>query len=260
MAEHRRVLITGADGLIGRVLRERLADAYELSFLTRRPAAFASHVGTIERMDEIADAFVGVDTVVHLAGESSVEAPWERVLSANVVGTYNVFEAARQAGARRVVFASSNHAIGMYEAEAAPAIYEIDDGRTYDALVPARPDSLYGASKVFGEALGRLYADRHGMEVICLRIGNVRDDDDPTNVDAGRPFEPLPALTREDARKRLRAVWLSHRDCAALVRAAIEADVPWAVVYGTSDNPRQMWDLSGARELLGYHPEDSAPS
>jgi nucleoside-diphosphate-sugar epimerase len=171
-----------------------------------------------------------------------------------------VFEAARRSGVRRVVYASSNHVIGMYEAESAPALYEIDDPRTFDALVPVRPDSLYGASKVFGEALGRLYADRHGMQVVCLRIGAVRDDDDPTNVEAGRPFEPLPELSREDARKRLRAVWLSHRDCAALVQAAIEADVSWAVVYGTSANPRTIWDLEGARELLGYHPRDAAPA
>lgn len=260
MAASRRVLITGADGTIGRVLREGLADDYRLSFLTRRPAAFPSHVGSIERLDEIEVAFTGVDTVIHLAGESSVDAPWERVLPANIIGAYNVFEAARRAGVRRVVFASSNHAIGMYEAVGVPAIYELDDPRTYDAAVPVRPDSLYGASKVFGEAIGRLYADRHGMEVICLRIGAVRDDDDPTHVQAGRPFEPLPPLTREEARKRFRAVWLSHRDCAALVRAAVEADVSWAVVYGTSDNPRQMWDLDGARELLGYRPSDSAPA
>ncbi len=260
MSDSRRVLITGADGTIGRILRERLAGTYRLSFLTRRPAAFASHVGSIERLDEIEGAFKGVDTVVHLAGESSVDAPWERVLPANIVGAYNVFEAARRAGVRRVVFASSNHAIGMYEAEGAPAIYELDDRRTYAADVPARPDSLYGASKVFGEALGRMYADRHAMEVICLRIGAVRADDDPTNAHAGRPFEPLPPLSLEDARRRLRAVWLSHRDCVALVQAAVEADVSWAVVYGTSDNPRQMWDLGGARELLGYRPSDSAPA
>jgi nucleoside-diphosphate-sugar epimerase len=256
----RRVLVTGGDGIIGSVVRRTLADAYELSFLTLRPASFASHVGNITRLASIRPAFRGVDAVVHLAGASSVDSPWEQVLANNVVGTYNVFEAARQAGVKRVVYASSNHTIGMYEAEGAPGIYDLDDGRAFDVSVPVRPDSLYGVSKVFGEALGRLYADRHQMDVICLRIGAVRESDDPTKAEAGRPFEPFPVLTTDQSRKRLRAVWLSHRDCAQLIQRALEAPVHWAVVYGISNNPRRFWDLRGARDLLGYEPMDSAPA
>jgi NAD+ dependent glucose-6-phosphate dehydrogenase len=260
MGRLRRVLVTGANGVIGGVVRGHLADSYELSYLTRRPAGFPSHVCDIRDLSSIRLAFEAMDAVVHLAGASSVNDPWDRVLADNIVGTHNVFEAARRAKVRRVVFASSNHAIGMYEADGAPDIYDLDDPRVYDASAPVRPDSLYGVSKLFGEAIGRLYADRHGMDVICLRIGAVRENDDPTNVQAGRPFEPLPVLTADESRQRLRAVWLSHRDCAQLIRRALDADVHWAVVYGISNNPRRLWDLAGARELLGYEPEDSAPA
>jgi len=108
--------------------------------------------------------------------------------------------------------------------------------------------------------LGRLYHDRHGLEVICLRIGGVRDDDDPTAMGAGQPFSPLPELTAEEARHRWRSVWLSHRDCAQLIERALTAPVDWAVVYGTSNNPRRLWDLEGARDALGFEPQDAAPT
>lgn len=260
MGRLRRVLVTGADGVIGGVVRRHLAERYELSYLTRRPAGYSSHVGDISDLPSIRPAFEGTDAVVHLAAASSVDDPWDRVLADNIVGTYNVFEAARRANVKRVVFASSNHTVGMYEVEGAPEIYDLDDRRVYDASVPVRADSPYGVSKIFGEALGRLYVDRHGMDVICLRIGAVRDNDDPTQVAAGRPFEPLPILTAKQSRGRLRAVWLSQRDCAQLIQRALDSNVHWAVVYGISNNPRQLWDLSGARELLGYEPEDSAPA
>lgn len=254
-----RVLVTGGDGVIGRVVRRTLADTYELSFVTRRRAPFASHVGNITSLASIQPAFERVDAVLHLAGASSVDTPWDRVLADNIVGTYNVFESARRAGVKRVVYASSNHTVGMYEAEGAPDIYDLRDPRVYDASTPLRPDSLYGVSKVFGEALGRLYADRYRMDVICLRIGAVRENDDPTKVEAGRPFEPFPVLTADQSRQRLRAVWLSHRDCAQLIQRALDAPVHWAVVYGVSNNPRRFWDLGAARDLLGFEPLDSAP-
>lgn len=255
----RRILITGTEGVIGRIVRQSLQGAYVIAALDRRSQGADSHGGDIRDLASIAPAFAGVDAVVHLAASSAVDTEWEDVLGDNIVGTYNVFEAAREAGVRRVVFASSNHVVGMYEAEAAPAVYALGDARTWDAETPVRPDSLYGVSKVFGEAMGRLYADRYGMDVICLRIGSVRADDDPTRGVAGRLFGPFPELTAEEARQRLRATWLSHRDCAQLIRRALEAPVHWAVVYGVSDNPRRIWDLEGARRLLGYEPLDAAP-
>ena len=155
-----------------------------------------------------------------------------------------------------MVFASSNHTVGMYELDGAPALYDLDDDRSYDHTAELRPDSLYGVSKVYGEALGRMYMERYGLRVFCLRIGAVRAHDDPTAPTA----KPLIDLDAEGLRNRLRAVWLSRRDCAELIARCLDVeDVSWAVVYGVSGNPRRFWDLDHARELLGWEPQDSAP-
>ena len=257
----RRVLVTGANGVIGTAVREYLGDRYELRSLTHRPVDFPSHVG------DIADfAAIGRPSMVSTRWcisppASQIESPWEDVLPNNLIGTYNVFEAARQAGVKTVVYASSNHAVGMYEVSGKPELYELDDPRVYDHTIELRPDSLYGVSKVYGEAMGRFYMEQHGLRVICLRIGAVRADDEPyspSNIGSPRPL--LEPLTPEQRRNRMRAMWMSRRDCAQLIQRSIEADdVPWAIVYGISNNPRQFWDLSHARTVLGFNPEDSAP-
>jgi NAD+ dependent glucose-6-phosphate dehydrogenase len=235
-------LLTGADGHVGSVIRTRLADAYEWRLLSRDPMDVPSFMGDIADYDAIRPAFDGVDAVVHMAAAAAVDSPWDEVLSANIIGTRNVFEAARDAGVPHVVFASSNHAIGGYERDGRPEIYEPNDARLYDENVELRPDSLYGVSKGFGELLGRFYSDTYGMRVICLRIGWVGESDEPPrDHPAGE------------------AIWLSPRDCAHLVDRALQTSVRWAVVYGISNNPRAFWDLTSARELLGYEPRDSAP-
>ncbi|MBA2294817.1 MAG: NAD(P)-dependent oxidoreductase [Actinobacteria bacterium] len=252
----RRVLVTGAEGTIGTAVREHLGDRYELVSLTLTQQDFPSHIGDIADLDAILPAFESVDSVVHLAGSAAIETPWEDVLRNNVVGTYNVFEAARRAGVARVVFASSNHAVGMYELDGAPGLYDLDDERSCDHTAEIRPDSLYGVSKACGEALGRFYSELHGLCVFCLRIGAVRANDDPTV-----PSEsPLLDLDAEGRRNRMRAVWLSRRDCAELIARCLEVDdVSWAIVYGVSGNPRRFWDLTHAQELLGWEPQDAAP-
>ena len=253
------VLITGAEGTIGTALRRHWGDRYALRALTRRPVDFPSHVGDIADLEAILPAFDGVDAVVHLAAAAAVESPWDAVLQSNIIGLRNVFEAARLNAVKTVVFASSNHAIGMYEEEAAPALYALDDPRVFDASVEVRPDSLYGVSKVFGEALGRYYSERYGMRVICVRIGSVLQDDDPCAPSVAHS-KGLLNLTPEQNYDRFRATWLSHRDCAQLLACCLDAnDVRWAIVYGISNNPRQFWDISQARELLGYQPQDAAP-
>jgi len=253
----RRILVTGAEGTIGAAVREHLAGRYELAALTLTPQEFPSHVGDISDLDAIQPAFENVDAVVHLAASPAIETPWDDVLGNNIVGTYNVFEASRRAGVSRVVFASSNHVIGMYELDGAPALYEPGDERSYDHTAEIRPDSLYGVSKAYGEALGRMYMERHGLRVFCLRIGAVRANDDP----AAPTANPLIDLDAEGRRNRLRAVWLSRRDCAELIARCLDVDdVSWAVVYGVSDNPRRFWDLNRARELLGWEPLDAAPA
>jgi nucleoside-diphosphate-sugar epimerase len=257
----KRVLVTGGAGLIGRVLIERLSDRYEFVVHTRRPFDGTSVVGDLSDFDAVhsivADA--GPHAIVHLAAAASVELPWSDVLTSNIVGTYNVFEAARINSVELVVFASSNHVIGGYEIEGGPDLYRIDDTRVYDEHSDLRPDSLYGASKAFGEALGRLYSDQHGVRVVCLRIGSVLRDDDPA-IAARSGSASWLGLTPDQLLARYQATWLSQRDCAELFACALESRLPWALAYGTSDNRRKIWDLTSARELLGFHPADGALS
>ena len=226
-----RILITGAAGEIGSVLRAGLAGNYPLlRLLDVRPCGKAGPgeeavVADIADLDAVTAAARGIDCVVHLAGVPR-EGLWDQILPRNVAGTYNVFEAARRAGVKRVIFASSNHTIGFYRV-----------GRPVDEFLPVRPDSRYGVSKVFGEAVGRLYADKHGLEVAALRIGSFR---------------------REPGDFRQLSTWISHRDMVQLVRRCIDAPrFHFIVLYGVSANTRSRWDNPHAA-LVGYAPQDDA--
>jgi nucleoside-diphosphate-sugar epimerase len=238
-----QVTVTGGDGLIGSILRDRLSDRFDTRFLTREDA-------DLEDLPALEAAFAGADAVVHLAANADNGATWDGLLRPNVIGVYHAFEAARRSGVRRVVYASSNHALGM-------AMW--DDERFADAAhpahvgtdVPVRPDSLYGATKVWGEAVGRLYAERHGLEVVCLRIGSVTEDDRPPGPDMPRHEPPHVA-------RRASGMWLSHRDCASLVEAALMADVRFAIVNGVSDNAGRWFSLDEGRQLLGWEPHAGA--
>ena len=228
----KRVLITGAAGAIGSVLHAAYRGKYRLRLTDIAPLGEAAEGEELVSAD-IADAAAcesmmqGVDCVVHLGGRA-VEDAWEVILPANIAGCYNVFEAARRAGVMRVIFASSNHAVGFHRRE-----------RFIDNTVQPRPDTRYGVSKVFGEALGRLYADKYGLSVACLRIGTFRNPDRPDN-----------------ARQLL--TWISHRDMVQLVRRCIDhPDYHFAVVYGVSNNLRSRWDNSNVK-FLGYRPQDDS--
>ena len=228
-----RILITGAAGQIGLALRRGLAGSYPLLRLGDRapqaPAVAGEEVLQFDLTDMAAveSAMKGIDCVVHLGGVS-VEDTWEKVLPANIEGCYNVFEAARRTGVKRVIFASSNHAIGFHRRE-----------RFIDNTVVPRPDTRYGVSKVFGEAVGRLFADKHGLSVACLRIGTFRNPDRPDN-----------------ARQLL--TWISHRDMVQLVRRCIDhPDYHFITVYGLSNNLRSRWDNTNVK-WLGYRPEDDS--
>lgn len=254
-----KVVLTGAAGVIGTAVRQHLGGKYEFISITHRPADFPSVVADIREIETIRPAFDGADAVVHLAASIDVTSPWEAVLNDNLIGTYNVYEAARQAGLQAVVFASSNHTVGGYELDGAPNIYQLDDPRVYDHHAEVRPDSLYGVSKVYGEALGRYFHETYGMRVYNLRIGSVLAGDNPI-ADSVRQSSGWLDLTDAQKYERLRSTWLSQRDCAALIGCCLEATtVPWATVYGISNNPRRFWDLEHARRLLGYAPQDSAP-
>lgn len=225
-----RVLITGAAGALGRVLRAHLAGRYPLLRLSdiapMDPAGPAEELVPADLADAAAvDRLLeGIQAVVHLGGHS-VEGSWEQVLPANIVGCINLFEAARKAGTERVLFASSNHAVGFHRRWPAT-----------DHTAPPRPDSRYGVSKAFGEILARYYCDKHGIRAFCMRIGSCR-------------AEPVD--------ERQLSTWQSYPDFCRLVEVGLRAWYRYAIVYGVSANTRSFWD-NRAAEALGYRPQDDA--
>lgn len=251
-----RVVVTGAGGLIGQVVINNLEESFETVPVTHRVAPFASKVVELSDLDETARAFEGAWAVVHLAAAADLDADWASVLRDNIIATYNVLEAARMNDVDRVVLASSHHVVGMYEEDWAPTFYEPADNRTITMDAPVRPDSLYAVSKLFAEDLGRYYHDRWGLSVVCLRLGVVREDDDPTS-DAVATSAAWLDLSTSSRYARAAAVWLSKRDAARLVRSALSAETTWSVVYGTSANERVLWDRAPARSL-GFQPLDGA--
>lgn len=223
-----RVLVTGASGGIGTHLRKLLKPIYQelvLSDIVEPKALLPdetfiqTNLNDLSAVESLCD---GIDGIVHLGGISG-EAPWESILNSNIVGCYNLFEAARRKGVQRIVFASSNHAVGFYPRS-----------ETIDTDVTLRPDSRYGVSKAFGEAIGAMYAYKHGLGVTCLRIGNVGP-------------EPLD--------ERRLAIWLSPEDLVQLIRIGLERpNLVFEVMYGISDNERTWFDNSHAKNL-GYAPD-----
>ena len=167
-----------------------------------------------------------------MAGDPNGSSSFEDILEANIRGVYTVYEASKQNGVHRVIFASTNHVIGYYEKNGLYTTTEMN----------ARPDSFYGASKAYGEDLGRYYSDAFGLSVICLRIGS---------------FQP-PEKVINRSIDRILSSWLSHRDTVQLVWRSIESDVQFGIYFGISGNTRAYWDLSNAREELGYDPEDNS--
>jgi uronate dehydrogenase len=225
------ILITGAAGDIGRRLRKLLKGTYPhiRSSDIRKPADLTADESFIAAdladYAQVEKIVAGVDGIVHLGG-FSVEGPWDTILNANIVGCYNLFEAAYRAGVKRVVFASSNHAVGFY-----PRTPHIG------VEVTVRPDSRYGVSKAFGEALGALYADKHGLRVTCLRIGNVGD----------APVD-----------ERRLSIWLKPEDLVQLVRIGFDhPEIRYEIFYGVSDNAASWWD-NGNAQRFGYHPQGRA--
>lgn len=215
------IAVTGAAGGIGTILARGLRRDLRLTDI--RPAPGCDFLD-LRDLAAVEAALAGVDAVIHL-GAIPTEAPFEDILEHNLRTTYNVLEAARRGGIRRVVFASSNHVTGMYARS-----------DLIGPEAPIRPDSYYGVSKAFGEALGRVYAEKWGVSVVCIRIGSCIE----------RPLD-----------MRHLSTWLSPNDAISLFTAAVDAPVEFSIVYGVSDNTRGWWDLASAR-ALGYEPRDNA--
>jgi uronate dehydrogenase len=226
-----RLLLTGAAGGLGKELRPRLRR--RCSLLRVSDIAAMAAAGEGEEVVQVpledragVDALVqGMDAIVHLGGIST-EQPFDAIVQANIIGTYNVYEAARRHGVRRIVFASSNHVTGFYRQD-----------EVIDATMPKRPDGYYGLSKAFGEDLARFYFDRYGIETVCLRIGS-----------------SFP----EPKDRRMLATWLSYDDLERLVVASLTAPVAGhSIVFGMSDNTTTWWDNTHARHI-GFRPQDSS--
>ncbi len=226
-----RILLTGAAGGLGRVLRPRLknrCDVLRVSDLDNLGAANAGEeVMPVALQDRAAvnQLLTGVDAVVHLGGIST-EKPFDDILQANIVGAYNLYEAARMHGTRRIVFASSNHVTGFYRQD-----------EVVDPAAPVRPDGYYGLSKAFGENLARFYYDRYGIETVAVRIGS-----------------SFP----EPKDRRMLATWMSYDDLERLVVSCLTSPVVgYSVIYGMSDNNHVWWDNTLAKHI-GYRPQDSS--
>lgn len=233
MADTKLVLITSAAGYIGTMLREGYRDRYTLRLTDIRPIK-SEEIMLADMGDFTAmlDVTRGVDTVVHLAAIPGDADFMTRLLPVNIVGTYSVFEAARQNGVKRIVYASTNHVI---------------DGYTKDLYVTAemaiRPDSMYAVSKSFGESLGCFYADRYGMSVVCVRIGSPLPEDHPALRTSRRPL----------------STWCSPRDLLQLIGLCIDVEgLKFEIVHGISGNIRRYWDIYHAQRILGYQPQDNA--
>jgi uronate dehydrogenase len=228
---HEKLLLTGAAGGLGKALRERLKANCSVLRLSDVQAFGAAAANEEVVLADLADSAAvhtmvqGVDAIVHLGGVS-VEGPFGPILQANILGAYNLYEAARKNGVKRIVFASSNHVTGFYRQD-----------QTINADHPPRPDGLYGLSKAFGEDLSRLYFDRYGIETACVRIGS---------------------SFAEPKDRRMLATWLSFDDLHRLITACLTTPVlGHSIVFGMSDNAVTWWDNSRARHI-GYVPKDSS--
>ena len=248
----KKILITGASGLIGTVLRNNLASYYELSGIDIRPVSdMPSVVADMTDLTAIEPEFQGIDVVIDLAGAAPMETSWDVVHRNNLTSTYNALEAARRGGVARVIFASSNHATGMYEKDhpysaIVAGRYEGLDPTSIPYIttrMPIRPDGPYGIGKAFGEASGRYYSDEYGLSVICIRIGTLNKESRPNN-------------------KRQCATLLSHSDLVQLISRCINApdDLRFTIFYGVSANKWRFWDIADSRETVGYEPKDDASS
>ena len=252
MEERKKILVTGLAGKIGGIIRKNLSDKYLISGLDLEAVnGHNTTLADLSDLESIKSAFEGIDTVVHLAADPNHQGGWETNLANNIVGTRNVYEAARIAGVKRIIFASSNHALGFYPLKDNPykQIYTGDFTsirqpiKVLDTTL-IRPDGYYGVSKAFGESLGSYFHDEYGISVICIRIGWVMEPDDPT-------FAPS-ALS----------LWMSHSDTSQVIDKCIDAPagVGYAIIYGMSKNTYGIWDMVPGRDIVGFHPTDDAGS
>ena len=268
-----RVLVTGAYGRCGTALIDHLHDQddYDFTYLNRsdRPddhsyGGYDTYVADVSDAEAIDPAFEGQDAVVHLAAYPGTDGSWGEILEANILGAHNALESARRHEVETFVFASTNHVMGMYEKELAPELYSLKHDLVLDHIDPVRPDSFYGASKSFGEDLGRYYVENYEYpkRFYALRICtvNMPDHDHPYgDAESGVESGKFERGSDEYERKvrRMKGMWQSRRDFAHEVDCCLQDDsVEFGIFNGVSDNQRRWFDLEHARTTIGYNPQD----
>jgi nucleoside-diphosphate-sugar epimerase len=238
-----RILITGSYGTIGRILAKGLSDTFDVYGLDiageQDERNYKVDISNYEELCKVFKKIGNIEFVIHLAADPRVGADWESILKNNIVGTRNLYECAREYGVTKVIFASSNHVTGAYEGFP-PTLHKQESPTKISTNDPVRPDSDYASSKIFGEAVARQYFELYGIKSICLRIGTVLGDDNPTR----------------DARDM--KIWLSHRDLVQLVTRSILSDIGFGVYYGVSNNKGKFVDISNAEVEIGYEPQDDS--
>lgn len=268
------VLVTGAYGRCGTAIIDHLHDdaEYEFTYLNRsdRPpdhqyGGFDTHVVDVADYDAMRPSFDDRNAVIHLAAYPRVNGSWTDIFEPNIVGMYNALEAASEAKVESFVFGSTNHVLGTYETEFAPAVYDSSHDLLLDHTDPVRPDSYYGTSKSFGEDLGRYYVENneYPRQFYSLRICSVRNTgyDHPFG-DAERGVEngdfERDSIEYERSVARMKAMWHSRRDFAHQIeRCLLDDDVSYGIFNGVSDNDRRWFSIQHAKEVLGYRPEDN---
>ncbi len=259
----KKVFITGGCGQCGLALVDLPYPKvfYDVQACPEALSEYDYIQGDLSDVDRLAAAMQGCQTVVHLAASSQVESTWQQVLENNILGTRNLLEASRSAGIERVIFASSNHVVGMVEIKHAPAIYELGYGLLVDEKTETCPDSDYGVSKQIGEDLGRYYALTGGPKFYALRIGTLTHEDTPfTLADRGVATGKWQrgSLEYQTKTKRNQALWLSKRDFVQLVTKLLHYSMQdFDIFNAISDNPRGWLDIRHAKNALGYLPQDN---
>lgn len=271
------ILLTGAFGRVGTAIIDHLEhkQSYNFTYLNRSDREqYDTFVADVSDREAIQPAFEEQDAVIHLAAYPYTDGTWEQIFKNNIIGMYNTLEAAKQAEVEAFIFGSTNHVVGMYEVENKPEIYYPEFNLVIDHTVPHRPDSYYGASKAFGEDLGRYYIENfdYPTQFYALRIASVRSEkydhpygDAERGIDYGDAEHRVDHGDSERGSKeynelvaRMKAMWQSRRDLAHQVECCLTDDtVDFDIFYGVSDNHRRWFDLEHARDVIGYSPQDN---
>ena len=241
-----KIGITGAEGTIGSVLRKGLSNKYKIISFTLQTQDFESVQMDLSNNNEIKGKFEGLDALIHLAADPRPEASWESVKKNNLEATYNVYNEVKNAGVKKIIFASTNHTQHGDTLLTTPETLDLKKNKILSLENNTNPDSLYAVSKLFGEDLGKYFSEQHKIKFIGLRIGWIVKGDDPT-IMCGTPSEDY-----------LRSMYLSHRDCIQAFERALESSRDFLIAYAISNNSTKVFDLKETSRTLNFYPEDDS--